>query len=292
MGSGAASGSGDNNADPLINALLDKSGVSAVEEPVIIMVKDPNTHVEFIVEAFLRETILNIKAKIQVIKNLDVDKQRLIFAGKPLNNDTTLSSLNLGEQATRGKTVHLTLELQGGARKGMAKVKKNEKLHTTRAKCHYAGSQVQPGILAPALLATVSQPGFIYTTVGAMDPLQPGLPPAEAAQRYQRLIALSDAIHATTRAAQTIEAAAPLLVPVLTNLKAQKEAIEVCMSAINSAVEQSFAEDYYLDTGYNLDAFFERVDTLREQADIQAEVQRQVALSAAAAAVPTDDMDL
>ena len=133
-----------------------------------------------------------------------------------------------------------------------------------------------------------------------MDPLEPGLPPAVAAQRHQQLIALDNAIQATTPAPQTLEAAAPLLVPLLARLKEQKEALEFCMTAVSTAVEQSFAEDYYNDTGYALIPFFDLVTDLREKADraadIHAQAQRLVALQAPAApAAPAhaaDDMDI
>jgi hypothetical protein len=60
---GGSSSSGYNNStltdDDLIAFLLDKAGVE-VDEPVIIMVKDPITKVEFIVEAFLCTTIRTV----------------------------------------------------------------------------------------------------------------------------------------------------------------------------------------------------------------------------------------
>ena len=166
-------------------------------------------------------------------------------------------------------------------------------MHTARSTHHYATSQVQPGHIDLAFLATVSQPGFIYRTVCAMDPLQHGLQPAVAAQCYQQLVALDNAIQVTKRADKTIEVAAPLLVPLLTRLQEQKDAIEVCMTAVSTAVEQSFTEDYYTDTGYNLDPFFDHVSDLRQAADVYAEVQRQVAIQAPAPApAPAPDGDM
>ena len=249
---------------------------------------DNETTVRSTITLVVKETynVENIKALLQDTEGIPADEQRLIFAGKQLEDGQMLGYYEIGPNST----LHLLKRLRGGAPKGVRKVTKQERLHKCRAAAQYSVTQYQLHAGMDQVCQQIAQAGYINATLANLN--------------LQQLDALNNDCKDITRNDRVGQAIITHLVPQLTQLEAEKERISNSIQALKDSFEIAMVENYFqgnaMDTEPLYDALETRLNNERDaernrqqqaqmqqmQAQLAAQQQQQAQLAAQAAQAP------
>ena len=210
---------------------------------------------------------------------------RLRCSGRTLDmeNDQTLESYGVNA----AHDLHLVFRLLGGAKKGVKKVTKQEKLHITRAASMYQASLVDPAQVGPLLDNIRTNDQYITTTIQSMT----------VPQLQQLKQAFDDLAY--VREQSVVGAMLPYIAPAaanianhITHLENQMAQLKIQEDALKACITTALATEFYVEQQYDFSSLFEMIpntiEEIRErerQAQLQQLQQQQAAMAAEAARV-------